>query len=158
MHIWHQIVYSADGNKKRVAKDVPRTKTATAEGNRYLYVTQEAKNILEELRNINGDKHYILNGRFTSNPITLNKFNEHLKKYCEKAGVRYLSSHKIRFFGATELFNAGVSPEQIRRVMGHTSISMTEHYNRTDGGINIDINTWNSVFDKPRNKKKPDGD
>ncbi len=83
--------------------------------------------------------------------ITLNRFNENLKKYCEEAGIRYLSSHKIRFFGATELFNAGVDPEQIRRIMGHTNIAMTEHYNRTDGKINVDPEIWKKIFDKPEN-------
>ena len=69
----------------------------------------------------------------------------------EEAGIRYLSSHKIRFFGATVLFNAGVDPEQIRRIMGHTNIAMTEHYNRTDGKINVDPEIWKKIFDKPEN-------
>ena len=68
----------------------------------------------------------------------------------------YYSSHKIRFYGATELFNAGVDPEQIRRVMGHTTLAMTEHYNRTDGNIKGDMKIWNSIFDTPGGSKKPD--
>ncbi len=114
-------------------------------------MTNEAAEILGELRKINGNKKYILAATKVDTPITLNRFNENLKKYCEEAGIRYLSSHKIRFFGATELFNAGVDPEQIRRIMGHTNIAMTEHYNRTDGKINVDPEIWKKIFDKPEN-------
>jgi integrase len=63
-------------------------------------------------------------------------------------------AHKIRFYGATELYDAGVDPEQIRRVMGHTTLAMTEHYNRTNGKIIVDKEIWNKIF----GSKKPDGD
>ncbi len=79
-------------------------------------------------------------------PITSQHFDERLKKFCDRAGVRYLSSHKIRFFGATQLFDAGVDPEQIRRIMGHTTLAMTEHYNRTNGEIQVDEEIWNRIF------------
>ena len=78
--------------------------------------------------------------------IGVNSFNRHLKEFCEKCGVKYYSSYKIRFFGATELFNKGVEPEEIRRIMGHTTLQMTEHYNRTDGKSNIDMTKWNKIF------------
>ncbi len=153
IHVWHQIIYESKNGKNRVATDVEHTKGNTADGERFLHVSNEGAEILEQLRQINGKKKYILTATRGINPISLNKFNEHLKEYCSEAGVRYLSSHKIRFYGATELFNAGVDPEQIRRVMGHTTLAMTEHYNRTNGKINIDEEIWNKIFDDP--KKKP---
>ncbi len=151
--IWHQIIETAENGKKRICKDVPHTKTNTIDGNRLLNVSDEAANIIEELRKINGDKKYILNSTCKGlMPISTNRFNKNLKKFCEACGIRYLSSHKIRFYGATELFNAGVDPEQIRRIMGHTTLTMTEHYNRTDGKITIDKEIWNRIFDKPEEK------
>ena len=42
----------------------------------------------------------------------------------------------------------------IRRVMGHTTLAMTEHYNRTNGKIIVDKEIWNRIF----GSKKPDGD
>ncbi len=147
IHIHHQIVHLAKNGKKRTTEDVPHTKTGTHEGNRYLYVTDEAVEILALLREINGKNKYILTGNHTDSPILANNFNLHLKHYCNEAGIRYLSSHKIRFFGATQLFNAGVDPEQIRRIMGHTTIAMTEHYNRTDGKIAVDKEVWSRIFE-----------
>lgn len=145
IYIWHQIVDRAKGGKNRVATDVPFTKANTHEGRRLLHVTDEAARILSKLREINGNKKYILNSA-GANPITCQRFDEHLHDYCNKAGVRYFSSHKIRFFGATQLFDAGVDPEQIRRIMGHTTLAMTEHYNRTNGTIQIDKEIWNKIF------------
>ncbi len=43
-----------------------------------------------------------------SSQFLQNRFNEHLRGYCKEAGVRYLSSHKIRFYGITSLYDAGV--------------------------------------------------
>lgn len=143
--IWHQIVDQEKNGKMRCATDVPFTKTNTLEGRRLLFVSDEAARILSELRKINGNKKYILNSSGKM-PISTNRFNGSLKSFCEKAGVRYLSSHKIRFYGATELFNAGVDPEQIRRIMGHTTLAMTEHYNRTDGNILVDKEIWDKIF------------
>jgi len=143
----HEIVFTAENGKRRVAHDVPHTKSNTAEGIRSIPVSDEAKIIFEKLRQFNGDKKYILNSSGNGKkPIGVNNFNRHLKEFCEKCGVKYYSSHKIRFFGATELFNKGVEPEEIRRIMGHTTLQMTEHYNRTDGKSNIDMTKWNKIF------------
>ncbi len=145
LYIWHQIVDRKKDGKNRVATDVPHTKTNTLDGRRLLHVTPEATRILSELRAINGDKKYILNSS-GNYPITTQHFDERLRRFCNRAGVRYLSSHKIRFFGATQLFDAGVDPEQIRRIMGHTTLAMTEHYNRTNGEIQVDEEIWNRIF------------
>ena len=44
------------------------------------------------------------------------------------AGVPYLSSHKIRFTGASMLYNAGVKAIDIQPLLGHSTLAMTEHY------------------------------
>ena len=84
--------------------------------------------------------------------MRLNRY-EHLRQLCKTCGVKYLSSHKIRFYGATELYDAGVKPEQIRRITGHTTLAMTEHYNRTSGKIYVNKEIWNRIFGK---NQKPD--
>lgn len=43
-------------------------------------------------------------------------FYEHLRGYCKEAGVRYLSSHKIRFYGITSLYEAGVEERVIQKI------------------------------------------
>lgn len=147
MRIWHEIVKESDGTKNRVDKDVPHTKNKLESGERIVPVSEEAAKILAMLRKINGDKKYILNGtRNAKFSISENAFNEHLRKYCENAGIKYFSSHKARFFGITELYEAGVPEHIIQYIAGHASVQMTQHYNRPDYTQEIDRRIWDSIF------------
>ena len=66
--------------------------------------------------------------------------------YCEECGVRYLSSHKIRFYGITSLYEAGVQEASIQRIAGHCSPEMTRHYNRTHKRDLVRNDVWESIF------------
>ena len=59
-----------------------------------------------------------------------NKFNEHPKKYCEAAGVPYRSSHKIRFYAVSQMYDMGMDEKDIMALAGHSNVSTTRHYNR----------------------------
>lgn len=147
MRIWHEIVKDADGTKNRVDRDVPHTKNKQESGERIVPVSEEAAKILSILREINGGKKYILNGtRDARFSISENAFNEHLRKYCENAGIKYFSSHKARFYGITELYEAGVPEHIIQYIAGHASVQMTQHYNRPDYTQEIDKKIWESIF------------
>lgn len=60
--------------------------------------------------------------------INNDTFNERLKKYCNEAGVPYLSSHKLRFTVASTLCEAGVDVSYLQKTLGHSNRAMTEHY------------------------------
>jgi len=60
--------------------------------------------------------------------LTTNTFNRRLKRYCEDCDIPYLSSHKIRFTGASMLRHAGVDPINIQPLLGHSTLAMTQHY------------------------------
>lgn len=147
MRIWHEMVQDKDGTKNRANMDVPHTKNHLESGERIVPVSEEAKAILEELKKINGNKKYILqatqNAKF---PVSTGNFNDHLRKYCINAGVSYYSSHKARFYGITELYEAGVPEHIIQYIAGHASVSMTQHYNRPDYTKEIDKRIWESIF------------
>ena len=61
-------------------------------------------------------------------PLSTDRFNRRLKKYCDEIGIPYLSSHKIRFTGASILFDAGVKITDIQSLLGHSNLAMTQHY------------------------------
>lgn len=63
--------------------------------------------------------------------IPTNKFNEHLRKYCEACGVTYHSSHVFRFYGITQLYKMSVDEEKIQYTAGHTTLDMTRHYDKS---------------------------
>ncbi len=65
-------------------------------------------------------------------PLWTNKINEHLKEFCKKAGIRYLSSHSIRVSNITSLYDSGVAPTKIQVAAGHSDIRTTNGYCRSE--------------------------
>ncbi|KAA6333165.1 Tyrosine recombinase XerD [termite gut metagenome] len=63
-------------------------------------------------------------------PIPSNqKFNKKLKEIGALAGIeKKLHSHFGRHTAATLLLNNQISMESVRKVLGHTTVEMTEHY------------------------------
>ncbi len=90
------------------------------------YLPAEGVTVLKKMKalNPNGKFLFMHKGR----PLTTDTFNRRLRKYCNEAGIIYLSSHKIRFTGASMLYNAGVKPIDIQPLLGHSTLAMTEHY------------------------------
>ena len=78
------------------------------------------------MKEINPDGEFLF--MYESRPLTTETFNRRLKKYCNAAGIPYLSSHKIRFTDASILYNAWVKPIGIQPLLCHSTLSMTEHY------------------------------
>ncbi len=92
----------------------------------HIYLVPEAVEIIKKAHEINPDGDYLFmcHGRTINNDT----FNERLKKYCNDAGVPYLSSHKLRFTVASTLKAAGVKTEYLQKTLGHSNRAMTEHY------------------------------
>lgn len=149
IYIRHSIIKQKKDGKKRCDVDVPHTKACREEGRRWVPVSNEAKKILEQLRIINGDKKYILQGSNNASfSISENGFNEHLRKYCKNAGIPYRSSHKFRFYGITALYDAGVDEPTIQYLAGHTTSDMTRKYRRSTIR-DVDSDIIEQIFGKP---------
>ena len=100
----------------------------TADGIRWLPLTDEAREIIDLLRQMNLDNNYLffVDGK----PITTVTFNRHLKKCCNALGIEYRSSHKLRFSTASILYQNGLSTPELQKMLGHSTLAMTEHYLR----------------------------
>ena len=103
----------------------------TPKGNPYYsirteYVSSEAVALLQQMKDLNPDGKllFLHEGR----ELTTDTFNRRLKKYCTAVGIPYLSSHKIRFTGASMLYAAGVPAVEIQPLLGHSNLAMTQHY------------------------------
>ena len=129
LHLNHSIVCKADGETHRKAVDVNYMKRHSDSGKRSVDISDFAAHILDELFKINGDKDYILQSKGEM-PISTNNFNDHLREYCEKCGVEYKSSHKIRFYACSRMYDLGYDEKTIQKNMGHSSLVMTRHYDR----------------------------
>lgn len=99
----------------------------TSHGFRTEYLTDDAIRILEKVREINPDGEFIFmpHGR----PMSTDRFNIYLKRYCKQANIPYHSSHKIRFFTASVAYN-GQNLVTISKMLGHSQTATTMHYLR----------------------------
>ncbi|MBR6302589.1 MAG: tyrosine-type recombinase/integrase, partial [Lachnospiraceae bacterium] len=86
---------------------------------------------------------------FVSNghPLQTNMVNRKLKHICEQAGVGYLSSHKIRFWAVTAMYDSNLPDYVIQYTAGHADPATTNHYKRPEKlGKKIEPDTWNRMF------------
>ena len=130
IRIAHQMVDRKTGtaNRHPVRSDI--MKGAREAGKRTEPLSDRAVWVIEWLLEHYPDSVWLLPNRSLNYPIYANRFNENLKKICEKAGVKYFSSHGIRFHNISAMYDAGISEKEIQRLSGHTTANMTRHYNK----------------------------
>ncbi len=114
----------------------------TSHGFRKQYLTDEALKILKKAKRLNPFGKYIFepDGRIMST----HSFNRRLKKYCREAGVEYHSSHKIRFYNASQAYD-GENLVAISRLMGHSQVNTTLHYLRNVHKESNDFSTFSHL-------------
>lgn len=86
---------------------------------------------------------------FQSNGKVLNvdAYNHCLKAITKRLGIKYLSSHKIRFWAVTNMFENGIDEKLIQKSSGHDNARMTRYYNRCrKPKTALSKDTWNEVF------------
>lgn len=114
-------------------------------GDRRLPVSPRAKRYLQLARHRRPFGKLILESE-RGTPLRTNRFNEKLRQYCEAAGIRYLSSHKIRFYAITEQASSGMDLATIQYNSGHRSPQMTLHYLRPQGMAEDQREHWDAAF------------
>ena len=114
-------------------------------GDRRLPVSPRARRYLQLARRRRPFGKLILESE-AGTPLRTNRFNEKLKAYCQAAGIRYLSSHKIRFYAITAQTEAGMDLATIQYNSGHRSPQMTYHYMRPQGMAEDQRRHWDAAF------------
>ncbi len=125
----HEIVKTEIDGRHYADLDVQHTKGYAAEGQREFYLPTPCREIIEQMRVVNGDKRYIFNSK-GNYPINPNHYNQHLKEACDAAGIRYFSSHKFRFRWITDAYDADINERSIQMIAGHSRPDMTRKYRR----------------------------
>ena len=141
------------GDRNRVATDVDYMKGRCITGKREFPLTPYAVKVLDELHALHPNSEYICCSD-GSLPVTTNNFNEYLRRYCERAGVPYRSSHKIRFYAVSRMYDMGVDEKTIMALAGHSNVSTTRHYNRKLKDIEISQEKLIQGFDFEDNFSK----
>lgn len=119
--------------ESRTMETIGQMKGKQQNGKRKQFLTEQAREILKKVKELNPDGEYIFmsDGR----PFNTCTFNRHLKKLCAGAGVEYHSSHKIRFTSASMLYD-GTNLAILSQLLGHTNTSTTLRYFRNILGEN----------------------
>ena len=108
-------------------------------------LNSKAAAVLREQRRVNPFGEFVFVSQ-SGTALMTNKINDHLRKYCGKAGIRYLSSHSIRVTNITSLFDCGVAPTKIQVAAGHSDIRTTNGYCRSEVCDEIDMDILEKAF------------
>jgi integrase len=63
-------------------------------------------------------------------PFSSGGFGMYFRKCCDEAGLPQCSAHGLRKLAATRLANANCTPDQIKAITGHKTLSEVAHYTR----------------------------
>lgn len=114
-------------------------------GMRYLPLSDACKKILEEVKLLNPDSEYLFIK--DGHPLTTSTFNRRIKKCCKELGIEYRSSQKVRFSTASILHKNGTSDTELQAMLGHTTLTMTNHYLRNVTPSEETYKKLNSILD-----------
>lgn len=131
INVAHQMVDVETDTAKRHPVRVDIMKGKQEAGKRVQPLSKRAERVIRELFEAYPDTVWLLPNKSQNEPIYTNRFNENLRKICKKAGVKYFSSHGIRFHNISAMYDAGVNEKEIQRLSGHTTANMTRHYNKS---------------------------
>ncbi len=130
IHICREVVDRAVGGKNRVQVEVSHTKGNKETGIRDMPLSDEAIKVLRmaEERNPDHTDEDLIFPNKSGGYFMTNRFNENLKKICEAVGVKYRSSHKMRFYGIAACAETTEDILVTQRIAGHSNLGMTEYY------------------------------
>ena len=91
--------------------------------------------------NPHGEYIFMSNGSF----LHTNTVNRHLKYVTRRLKIKYMSSHKIRFWCVTSQFAHGADILTIQANAGHADKDTTLHYGTHAAVATVNDKTWNEV-------------
>ncbi len=142
--IHSQIVRQKDSEGNYCFKYVNRTKGKKKEANRIQPLSNEAFNLLKKQRRDNPFGEYVF--MYNGDAIKTNTVNHHLRRICEKVGIEYLSSHKIRFWSVVNMAKE-LNPVEVQYMAGHLDPATTDHYRKRVSKLEgVDTEKWNSLY------------
>ena len=142
--IHRQIVAKKDKSGKKHFVEVDYTKTGHNSGIRAFPLGKRAKKVLEIIRTEYGEQEYLFTGK-NKKPIYETPLRKHLWDACEKAGVRYRSSHKIRFWAASAMASRGASLQEMMRMGGWSDKNTALHYIMENRAAEVAEKTFNDI-------------
>ena len=120
------------------AKWVAVDYTKTEAGDRYIYLTQEARRIIKMIQQTNdengfSDHDFLFVDK--GSRITPRAVDTRIRKYCDHINIIRKSTHKVRKSYISTLLDAGININEVRKQVGHEDERTTLHnycFNRSE--------------------------
>lgn len=138
---------TTDSKRKTVCQN--HTKGKLKKCNRYIPLPTTAENIFlkeKEMCTVINPDSYVFSFSEGLNPVSEGPIYRHLHEYCDKAGIVYRTPHKMRFWGITKMYEAGIDQARIQYTAGHACSSTTDHYKRPSRLEHISNCKINEIF------------
>ena len=129
--------------------------TKTKDGDRQVYLTELAKEVIEAAREYQKSHGYDSKGfifALDDKIIPQRSINTLLIKYCKILDIPYRSSHKNRKSYGSALLNNGVSINTVRQMIGHADEQTTLKYYLYDQSLDADKERQVEKALKPKDK------
>lgn len=116
--------------------------TKSEAGDRYIYLTQEARRIIKVIERANEENGVSDNGFLFvhgGSRITPKAVDTRIRKYCDHINIHHKSTHKVRKSYISTLLDAGININEIRKQVGHEDERTTLHnycFNRSERSEN----------------------
>lgn len=124
------------------AKWVVIEHTKSSAGDRFVYLTKEARRILKIIMDTNQENGWYHNGFLFIHGgelITPRAVDTRIRKYCDHININRKSTHKIRKSFISSLIDAGININEVRKQVGHEDERTTLHnycFNRKEMEVN----------------------
>ena len=142
--IHSQIVRQKDNEGHEYFEYRNRTKGKKKEANRIQPLSDEAIKMLKKQRADNPFGEYVF--LYKDKPLVTNTVNHHLMRICEKVGIEYLSSHKIRFWSVVNM-SKELNPAEVQHMAGHLDAATTDHYRKRVSKVeSVSQDKWNKMY------------
>ena len=127
----------SDIDSKRM---VLRVEQGKGRQDRYVMLSHKLLAVLREYWKIYKTRHWLFAGQNPEQPLTRAAVHKFFQKARRKAGItKKVSVHGLRHSFATHLLNAGGDLRAIQELLGHASLSTTQHYTGVDTARLLDV-------------------
>lgn len=122
---WDWLTATSDGSVLKIPAEDPTTAfLAKGRRARAIPLTRRARHVLEDAKARWPDGDFILHDR--DRPIRSDNWVNDVKTGCCRASVTVIDTHGLRRTAAARWLAEGASMEEVSRLLGHSSISVTE--------------------------------
>ena len=102
--------------------------TKTEMGDRWIFLTPEAKEVILAAKGFQKENGYAEGGYiFTTDgqPLLYRNVNAAYRRYCKRLGILYRSSHKVRKTCISAMLASDMNADTVRQIAGHAQLSTT---------------------------------